>query len=299
VRVCCVCRGARDFLPSLEAKETPPDLWFLSVISLINILVEKIQQHYAEDVAPRVLALGNMMGASLRLRDALAPLEHKILQALDRCLNAALKYIQRLLQKHQKGTDYKPKDESALLDPAPSRACDAVCGYLASAFESVMAALEGKNLDKFLSVFGLKLYSTLVEHLQRLQVSQIGAGLLARDVKEYESIVREFYLNAVTEKFYELRTVCHLFFVGVDNLRALILTDNKLSKMDANSLHDFIRMRTDYNANRAKILNVLRLDGSAAVGSSLQAPSAPSTPPTLPSPSSASGTGSVLSSALS
>ena len=101
--------------------------------------------------------------------------------------------------------------------------------------------------------------SVLVVHLQKLSVSTMGAGLLARDMKEYQRVISLFHLSAVLEKWAELRQLVDLFFVGVDYLRAVINDSSKLAKMPHKELLQWIQMRADFGENKRRILTSLNL----------------------------------------
>jgi len=157
----------------------------------------------------------------------------------------------------QKPTDYKPKEDSAaLFDIKPSKECRSLCAFVSALYESAFAALDGKNLDKFATVLGFKLYTVVVAHLKKFSVSPTGATLLLRDIQEYQRCMRGFNVTAVSDEFDRLRTVATLFFSDVDNL-PVVLDDVKVKAVERDQLHDFLKMRTDYNANKARIVSML------------------------------------------
>ncbi len=144
----------------------------------------------------------------------------------------------------------------------PSPACQAVCASLRQHADAVQTCLDGKNLDKYLHVLGMKMHEILVAHLHKLQISTMGAGLLARDMKEYQRVVGSFHLASVSDKWSELRQIVDLFFVGPEHLRAVINDSAKLTRMaqqDQTYLLAFIQMRSDYSENKRRILNALHL----------------------------------------
>lgn len=100
--------------------------------------------------------------------------------------------------------------------------------------------------------------SVLVSHLQRHTISSQGAGLLARDLKQYQQVISSFHLAVVVDKWSELRQLIDLFFVGVEYLKAVITDSGKLSKLDPAYLYSWIEMRADwgtYNSDtKRKIL---------------------------------------------
>lgn len=93
----------------------------------------------------------------------------------------------------------------------------------------------------------------------------MGAGLLARDMKQYQLMVSHFHLNPVLEKWMELRQLVDLFFVSPDYLKAVINDSSKLTKLAPAELLSWIQMRADYNSSdtKKKILSSLNLKETA------------------------------------
>lgn len=58
----------------------------------------------------------------------------------------------------------------------------ALIDFVNMQYDAVMEGLEGKNLDVYLQVFGIRIYRVIVEHLKKSRVSVTGAFLLTRYV---------------------------------------------------------------------------------------------------------------------
>jgi len=257
------------FLPEPDPKEEPDTRFYFNVIQLLNGMAQKVIKHTQIAVLPRVAGATNI--ATLcenATRDQLQVVEKKICLGLGRCLTAAIKHIAKLFAKYQKSTDYKPRDD-AQLDAKPTKCCQAVIEFMALHFEVVLTSLDGRNLDKFLTVYGKAFHSTVVAHLKKLQVSILGGPLLARDIKEYSTMARMFHVPSVNSLFDQLRILTSVFFVTVDNLRPLLVEPassgqhatepgmqvGALSNMDMREVHTWIMMRADYQQNKAKIVS--------------------------------------------
>ena len=87
----------------------------------------------------------------------------------------------------------------------------------------------------------------------------MGAGLLARDMKLYQTMISHFHLTIVLDKWTELRQLIDLFFVGPDYLKSVINDSTKLSKLEHAYLLSWIQMRGDYSDNKKRILSNLNL----------------------------------------
>ena len=244
------------FLPAADPKQEPDAFYFLCV-RLLSSIADRLRQHYTYFILPRLTAQTNTQAVcEQRLREVLGAVEVDLLNGLQRCLSAQLRYLQKLLLK-QKPNDYRPKDEEALFSGKPTAACSAVVDSMALAYECVVQHMEGANVDHYLQVLGLRCYDLLVEHLQKMQVSELGAGLLSRDCKEYEGMVVGWHMRDVVERFGQLRSVANLFFVSVDNLAAWVQQEARVKGMDREELMKFVRMRGDYQQHKSKITAIL------------------------------------------
>ena len=244
------------FLPPADPKQEPDAFYFLCV-RLLSSIADRLRQHYTHFILPRLHAHTNIQGVcEQRLREVLSGVEAELLQGLQRCLSAQLKLMSKLLLK-QKATDYRPKDEEALFSGKPTATCSAIVDSMAHAYEGVVSHMEGKNVDHYLTVLGLRCYDLLTEHLQKMQVSELGAGVLSRDCKEFEQMVVGWHIREVVEKFSVLRSVSNLFFVSVENLPAWVGQEVKVRGMGREDLMKFVRMRMDYQQNKARIAQIM------------------------------------------
>ena len=256
-----------QFLPAADPKSEPDSFVFVCV-RLASSVAYRIRQHYVTFIQPRLIVASAAAGSSSqntqsiseqRLNESFASIEQLLLSYLTRTLTAQLRTIQKILAR-QKPTDYRPKDEEALFSGKPTATASAIVDVLHTAYGAAVANLEGRNLDRYLSVLGLRVWECVVEALSKLVVSEMGAGLLSRDCKEYEVVVTEWHVREVVERFGLLRSVSNLFFVSVDNLGAWVEQESKVRNMDREELMRFVRMRGDYAQNKSKINAVLMVE---------------------------------------
>jgi hypothetical protein len=182
--------------------------------------------------------------------------EGAILVGLQRMLHAGVAYVSRLLAQ-QKQFTYKPKDENILLDEtSDSAAFVNAAHFVEEHYRAAVPCLEGKNLDKYLLVLAMRVHGAILAHLKKMQVSGIGAAVLAKDVKTIQESMKMLHLPAVDELFNNLLVLCNVFFVTPDNIHALLTTtrEYKLNKISMQEVHDFLKMRADYNAHKATII---------------------------------------------
>ena len=256
-----------QFLPAADPK-TEPDSFIFVCVRLASSVAYRIRQHYVTFIQPRLSMASAIAGASSqntqaiseqRLSESLFAIEQQLLSFLSRVLTAQLRSVQKILAR-QKATDYKPKDEESLFSGKPTATATAIVDSLHAAYSAAVNNLEGRNLDRYLHVLGLKVWECVVEQLCRMSVSEMGAGLLSRDCKEYEAVVQEWHVREVVERFGVLRSVSNLFFVSVDNLGAWVEQEGRVRTMEREELMRFVRMRADYAQHKSKINAVLMVE---------------------------------------
>ena len=71
--------------------------------------------------------------------------------------------------------------------------------------------------------------------------------------------LKQFHLSAVDELVERLQAALCLFVVNVDSLKSIISEDKKVSQFSVEELHDFLKMRADYQTNKSLILQQLPL----------------------------------------
>lgn len=160
---------AEESLPPLLTSDAPkqqPDVFYYSVVGLINLIVDKLNLHLHHWIQPRLSVNANIqVVCESRYGEILGKVETQICTGLMRCLAGVVRYSSKILSSKQKSSDYKPKecdDNSTILDGKPSAACEALCTFIKGQYDAIVTYMDGKNLDKLLMILGLKLHE-LVE----------------------------------------------------------------------------------------------------------------------------------------
>lgn len=208
-------------------------------------------------VMPRVAAEPSLRSnLEARLTATRREGEALLLAGLEAMLGASLAYIRRTLTT-QKSAAYRPRaDQTAtLMEAEADLAWETVAAHVAAVNGSACFALQGANLDAFLTVFGSQLYAVTVEHLRRHcgGVATLGAPLLRRDVTLLAAAVGQMRLPRLDALFSDLNALCDLFIIPATSLRALATEGTRLGALPPAVLMDFVRLRADYNSNKALI----------------------------------------------
>jgi len=242
---------AENFLPRPEPKSSPDTFWF-HVVQLVNTIYKQFFKHYQSEIVPHLNADSNTLTiVETRWREVTRSVEELLHLGLEKTLMATLKYAARLLTK-QKNSNYKPKDDSSLLDE--NKICTSVCELISSQFEAVLNNLDGKNLDQYLTVLGTKFHQLVMTQLKKSTISQPGAGMLAKDIKMYQECVRAFNLTQVDELFQELWLLSRLYFVPAEELRSFFNENRQLLTLGKDALHEYVKLRADYSQHKTKLI---------------------------------------------
>ncbi len=108
-------------------------------------------------------------------------------------------------------------------------------------------------------LFGVHVHSVVMEHLKKMtgSISNLGAALLARDVQELVATIKGFHLTKLDQLFGDLQALCNIFFVQPSSVRALLTEGSKLSKIDPQTIVDFIKLRADFASNKTLLMSQL------------------------------------------
>lgn len=230
-----------------ESKEKQFDPFWFDAISFVNKSVLKMEKLFESKVSKLLSSSLTVHKQSINQKAAmLSTIEQQVLGLLQKMLDTVLSSISKTLTKEQKNRDYRPKDESMMADGTESsKACVLVCDIVRRHGQYAFQSLEGRNLDTYLREFGFAFYETVLDHLRKFVVNEVGALLLMKDIREYQETVQTFHLPVVEEKFEVLQHLVNIFAVPRESIPMLIADDPKLAAFPAKELDHFIRLRVD------------------------------------------------------
>ncbi|GAB5365730.1 hypothetical protein AAMO2058_001083000 [Amorphochlora amoebiformis] len=247
---------ADQVLPDDDSRDEPDTRFFFRATGAVNRIIRKMSRHYRIKILPRLESDPNMKSRALVAnKEALASLEKRLLGGIRLCLNAVVKYAERLLTKQQRPADFKPKDEMVCFECTD--ACHMVSGFIAVQAEAAVESLEGRNLDAYLAELGRQFHALVLSHLRKFSVSPLGAMVVAQDVKRFQDVVSAFHIEEVSRLFSVLRDMSTLLLLPVEQLGMVV--QQRLSSVPKDELHDFLRSRADYAKQRIQILSLLNI----------------------------------------
>lgn len=68
---------------------------------------------------------------------------------------------------------------------------------------------------------------------------------------------RALHIGKLTEKFSKLKNLTQTSFIGIEHLQSF-LKETRINKIDRDELINFIRMRSDYQPDKTKIMEMIK-----------------------------------------
>lgn len=144
----------------------------------------------------------------------------------------------------QKKKDFSPKSQE-LLDHDTLPAVEIV-GMLNSLYSQVTLYLKGENLVSFLEKIGEGLYSLLLDHYMKFQVSSAGGIIVTKDIIGYQTAIKSWGIAALNEAFSTLRELANLFTVQSDLLDSLT-KEGQLAEVSRDIISAYVSNREDFS----------------------------------------------------
>lgn len=147
----------------------------------------------------------------------------------------------------QKKKDFYPKAQE-FLDHDTLPAVEIV-SILNTLYAQAALYLKAKNLESFLTRIGEALYSLLLNHYSKFQVSSAGGIIVTKDIIGYQTAIEEWGIPPLYEKFAVLREMANLFTVQPDLLDSLT-KEGHLAEMNKDVISAYISNREDFTHER-------------------------------------------------
>ncbi|CAB4254794.1 similar to Saccharomyces cerevisiae YLR166C SEC10 Essential 100kDa subunit of the exocyst complex [Maudiozyma barnettii] len=148
-----------------------------------------------------------------------------------------------ILAKQNK-KDFIPKSQD-LLDQDTLPAVE-ISNLLTSLYSQTSVYLEEKNLKAFLDNIGEELYGLLLAHYSKFQVSSIGGIIVTKDIIGFQTVIEDWRIPNLLEKFATLRELANIFTVQPDLLDSLT-KEGHLATLKRDIIQSYIAKREDFN----------------------------------------------------
>ena len=223
--------------------------YFLQAVQNTNSALQLVEQCFINDVAPSITDTFEYSICKEDKNKIYVAFQNDILLGLKDLLSIGLNIIEKIISTEQQNKDFKPKGDD-VMNLSPTKACKAACQFIDQFRGQSMVTLDGRNLDRFFLVLGTRLYYSIIQHFKRYSYNPTGAMILVLDAKLYQSTVNQFHIERINELFLTLVERTNLISIPADSIVPYIDGDTKLSKIDKSDLRQWLKLRTDYKANK-------------------------------------------------
>ncbi|KAI8911500.1 exocyst complex component Sec10-like protein [Gorgonomyces haynaldii] len=223
-----------------------PHFDHLIVAKIVNQTIQLIQVHFRAAVLPHLLNSPTIYREIVNYKnDFLSRVEIKLNTILSTDLSNVKNWLEGLLGKLKK-TDFKPKDESVILNTTCTPTCEKVCQFLVHIKEAADSALEGRNHDIYLTEVGTSLFTMLADQMKRYPVNYAGGCQWTTDLSKYHEAIAHFNVETLNEEFDILKELGNLFIVKPENLKAVI-REGHLARLEFEVLQPYLVLRPDWS----------------------------------------------------
>lgn len=170
--------------------------------------------------------------------------ENKVNKLLLNTIDACLARIAHLLSK-QKKKDFLMKDDNTDLIQ-PTMVSGEITAFLTTIHKSVIASLNGSNLDLLLEEIGIGFRDQLLDHFKKFSISKVGGRVVSKDIEGYREGVFRWSIDDLTTAFSALDGISQLFTVQPQEIPQLVRGNPYLAQSKAFTIREYLSKRTDY-----------------------------------------------------
>lgn len=127
-----------------------------------------------------------------------------------------------------------------------TEACEGISDFLLYVHEVLSRHLNDSNLNNILIKVGMDLLNQLLEHYKKFTVNSTGGLTLTKDVIRYQSVIDEWNISELSEKFQLLKEIGNLFTVHPNLINSLV-SEGQLANLKPYAVRQYISKRTDFN----------------------------------------------------
>merc|ERR1712060_198739 len=223
---------------------------FLSIIQEVNTIWHLAEKQFNDDLLPAISSTPSH-ARCLDLKNKVKyQMESKCCEVIDRAISLAMGWIRQTLKTKQRAADFSDQNAEMAFGQgggSASRASRDVCKYISSTIEIIRDMLDGDNLTAVLCELGTRFHKVIREHLESLKdIGMMGGLLLVCDINAYLEVTKNFEVQLVYQLFDVLKQLCNLLMSPPENIRQ-VCTSEQLANLDREVLHNFVKLRKDYN----------------------------------------------------
>lgn len=127
-----------------------------------------------------------------------------------------------------------------------TEACESISDFLLFVFEVFSKYLNDSNLNNILIKVGMDLLNQLLEHYKKFTVNSTGGLTLTKDVIRYQTVIDEWNIGELSDKFQLLKEIGNLFTVHPNLINSLI-SEGQLASLKPYAVRQYVSKRSDFN----------------------------------------------------
>lgn len=127
-----------------------------------------------------------------------------------------------------------------------TEACEEVSQFLTYCHGNLCLYLRGPNLNNVLVKVGMSFLNQLLEHYKKFIVNSTGGIILTKDVIRFQSVIDQWEISELSEKFTLLKEIGNLFTVHPNLINSLV-AEGQLANLKPYSIRQYISKRSDFN----------------------------------------------------
>lgn len=215
---------------------------YLKIIMLLNSNILCLEDVYISTLKNILRPYSDVHSQYLRQKDeVLESLEKETVNGLQICIDCASNYSTKLLNSHQKKSDFITSEDSL---PIITEACRKFCHFLKKTLNEIGDYISGENKISFLTVLGYSLLDRILDHLLLYKYNTTGALNLMMDVTEYQSTLGLMDIQEIDEILTELVKISNIMTISVTLVESAV-QDLTLSKKALSYAKKLLMLRVD------------------------------------------------------
>lgn len=225
-------------------REINIDLSFLKYISTATEMISIVSAYIKSIVLP-------LLQSSPAMKQKVVTLSNAYFRKCELLMNLLIVETAGMLNQKftqvlgkQKRKDFLSKSQD-FLDQDTETTTELVT-VLSNIYSQSSLYLKNGNLHSFLAKTGDNLFYQLLNHYKKFQVSSTGGVIVTKDIIAYQTVVEEWGIDDLNEKFATLRELSNLFTVQPELLTSLT-KEGRLANVDRSIIDEYISKREDYN----------------------------------------------------
>lgn len=127
-----------------------------------------------------------------------------------------------------------------------TESCEDTSEFISVVHENLCSHLSNSNLTNVLIKIGMNFLNQLLEHYKKYTVTSTGGVTLTKDVIRYQSVIDQWGIPELSDKFQLLKEIANLFTVHPNLINSLV-TEGQLANLKPYAVRQYVSKRSDFN----------------------------------------------------